>query len=205
MGHQLSFKGSDSENKKDVGNIWRYATTELLGWTPEEAIKNLDNEIVDRLLLNKTFVGLNFDREHTYIADYRFILQYAFPDQIRYDSYTECISEYEKFAKLGKWSHDPSLISSQRFLYDGDGIHRANWCLRYVISLYMGDMAMDEKYKFFADTQKALKWIKTKNHARSCEMLYESPLSYFHASIKEKDSFLYSALVVRNKMAEIKL
>ena len=200
LNFQLSFKGNDTENKKEVGNIWRYAITHLLGWTPEEALKNLNNETVDRLLLNKTFCGLNFDREHSYIADYRFILQYAFPDKIKYDGYAETIAEYEKFAKIGKWSHDPANYKQpKRFFSDGDGIQRANWCLRYVTNLYMGDMTNEEKYRFFADTENAIEWIKGKNLLRAMDYLYEEPLPYFHAANSERDPFMYYAFTVRNK------
>ena len=199
LNFQLSFKGGESDNKKEVGNVWRYAITELLGWTPEEALKNLNNEIVDRLLLNKTFCGLNFDREHSYISDYRFILQYAFPEKIRYDSYVETIAEYEKFAKLGKWAHDPSNAKQpKRFFSDGDGNQRASWCLRYVTDLYMGDMTIEEKYKFFADEEKAMEWLKGKALYRAMDYLYGTPLPYFHAASLEKDPFLYNAYLVKN-------
>ncbi len=198
LNFQASFKGSPSENKKEVGVIWRYAITELLGWTPEEALKNLNNEIVDALLLNKTFQGIDFDREHSYIADYRFILQYAFPDRIRYDMYTETIAEYEKFAKLGRWASDTTPYKQpKRFFTDADGIRRANWCLRHILDVYMGELNNEEKYKFFADTTKASRWLKSKGLERPNEYLFDGPLDYFHSANKDKDGLIFASWLAK--------
>ncbi len=198
---QISFKGNAVENRVEVGNIWRYAITKLLGWTPQEALKYLTNEIVDALLLNKTFVGLNYDREHTFIADYRFILQYAFPKEIKYDMYAEAIAEYERVAKLGIWKNDKSNYKFPKsFFTDENGPERAKILFRYAVNIYLGDTNPDDRYKFFANKSRATRWINAKKLSKPLKVMYESPLEFYHDAIpfREKDEFLYRALLLKD-------
>lgn len=194
---EASFKGSPSENRKEVGHIWRYAIEELLGWTPEEALKNLDSDMVEALMLHLTFAGLDYEPKKTYISDYRFILQYAFPESIKYDFVAETISEYEHVAKLGIWQNDDSKYKyAKNFFSDNNGTSRANILLRHVVNLYLGDLSLKEKYIFFAeDYGKAERWIKKKClGAPLITEMYSSPLEYFHRALpqSERSELLYN-------------
>ncbi len=205
---QVSFKGTLAENQVEVGNIWRYAITKLLGWTPEQALKNLNNEIVDSLMLNKTFVGLGFDREHSFISDYRFILQHAFPDEIRYDMYTETIAEYERIAKLGIWKNDKNNYKFPKsFFVDENGADRAKILFRYALDTYMGDYTIEEKYKFFADRIKATKWINSRKLGKPYRVMYSTPLDFLHDALpfKDKDMFLYNSLKLKAECDAIEM
>ena len=198
---EASFKGSPTENKKEVGHIWRYAIEELLGWTPEEALKNLDNDMVEALMLHKTFAGLDYEPKKTYVSDYRFILQYAFPESIKYDFVQETLSEYEHVAKLGMWKNDTEDYKyPKNFFGDNNGAARANILLRHVVNTYLGDMSLKEKYVFFADFIGARNWIKKYflDTPVTTEM-YMSPLEYFHRSLPqtERSELLYNACKLR--------
>ncbi|MBP3784572.1 MAG: hypothetical protein J6I68_15105 [Butyrivibrio sp.] len=197
---EASFKGTPAENKKEVGHIWRYAIEELLGWTAEEALKNLDSNIVKALMLNTTFAGLGYEPKKTYISDYRFILQYAFPESIKYDFVAETIAEYEHVAGLGMWQNDPEKYKyAKNFFSDENGISRGNILLRHIVNLYLGDMSLKEKYMFFSqDSAKAKKWIR--NHYLDAPLkTYSSPLDYFHNALPpgERSDLLYNACQFR--------
>lgn len=189
-----SFKGGFKENCIEVGNIWRYAVTRLLKWTPEEAVAYMTDEIVDTLCLDKTFVGIGFERSSRYISDYRFILQYAFPDKVHFDLRKQAIAEYERVAKLGTWANDETTYKfPKKFFLDTDGISRSAYLLTHVVSLYLGDLSLEEKYDFFSDQKKAAKWLSGKKLDMPLKLIFKTPLEYFHYSLPfdEKDNLLF--------------
>lgn len=192
-----SFKGTERENCIEVGNIWRYAVTRILRWSPEEALRYLTTDIVETLCLDKTFSGINFLPGNKYFPDYGFILQYAFPNQIKYDFKKETLTEYQHVAKLGVWTHDTGKYRyPKKFFVGVEGIQRAEFLLQYVVSMYLSHMTLTEQYDFFADTQKALKWLAKKKLDVPVKLMYnESPLEYFHYSLeyKEKNVLYYWA------------
>lgn len=92
------------ERQAVVGDVWRYAITELLGWTAQEATIYLTAEIVQKLKLD-VFIkkGLQKDPDKCFIADdYRVALQYAFPDVITYSFKDETIREYRRMERAKK-------------------------------------------------------------------------------------------------------
>ncbi len=209
LGKRLNFKvafdGPEADRKKAVGYIWEYAITHLLRWTPEQALKYLDNDIVDTLCLNRTFQGLNFDRGHSYIADYRFILQYAFPDRIKYDMRAETIAEYEKSAKLGIWKNDKNEYKLPKAFYtDENGKDRIKIIMKYCLNMFMGDLNVVDRYKFFADPVKGKKWYLKRKLGEPYRTYADTPLEFYHNNIpfKDRDEFLYRALQMKRECDE---
>ncbi len=190
-----SFKGTFKENCEEVGNIWRYAVTHLLKWSPKEAEKYMTDKIVDMLCLDKTLAGIGFNRTGSYISDYRFVLQYAFPKEIQFDERKQAIAEYDRVAKIGKWEYDDVPYKfPKKFFVDNSGIDRARYLLEYVVGLYLaGRMSQEDLYEFFSKKQKASRWLASKKLEVPIKIIYESPLDFFHYSlpIAEKDDFLY--------------
>ena len=195
---EVSFKGTPEENRAEVGNVWRYAVEHLLRWSPEVALRNLDSDTVKALYLDKTLEvdGIGYDLKKSYIKDYRFILQYAFPESIKYDLRAETIAEYEHVAGLGKWKNDYNEYKyAKRFFSGNNGILRAGILMRHVCNLYLGDMSKKDKYIFFANYSSACKWLDEKCLKTPLTSIYSSPLEYFHDSLplSEKSEILYNA------------
>ena len=60
--------------------------------------------------------------------------------------------------------------------------------MQYVVSMYLSDMTLMEQYDFFADTQKALKWLTKRKLDVPVKLMYNnSPLEYFHYSLPYED------------------
>lgn len=192
---ECSFVGTEREKYIEIGNIWRYAITHLLKWTPEEALVYLTDDIVKELHLDKTLKAIGYEKNgRKCIVDYSFILQHAFPDKIKFDIRKEAIAEYEKIAKIGKWANDNEPFKyPKKFFLDCDGIIRANCLLLYVTSLYLSDMTISEQYEFFSDTSKAKRWLKKKCLDSPIKLIYKNPLEYFHDSLpyNQKDEYIY--------------
>lgn len=202
-----SFKGDTKDNEVAIGNIWRYAIRNILHWTPQMAERYLTDEIVDKLQLNKTFIAIGFDREKTYMKDYRFILKYAFPNEIKYDLVEQTIDEYEKVAKIGRYSNDTEAKKySKKFFIGTDGIKRAQILLRHVISLYLSSYTVNELYRFFAE-KKAVRWLQNKRLGTPLKLIYTTPLDYFHDSLRfdQRDDCTYYQCKIANIVAKTDL
>ena len=197
----VSFKDPDNKlgNMIEAGNIWRYAITNLLHWTPQEALLYLNDQIIRALKLNKTYEALGIDSKCTNIPDYRCILQYAFPDEIKYDIKTEAIEGYERIIKAGKWANNTEKSKYPKGFFDGkDGITRSAAILNYAINNFLSYMTTEELYEFFAKKAQAKSWLTEKKMNVALKFTYESPLDYLHYSLpfNKKDNLYYYAEVV---------
>ncbi len=125
--------------RRMAGTIWNYAITHYLGWTAQEADTYLTAEIVEKLLLHRVYKRINLDPARVLFGNYRFILQYAFPGEIKYDICEEAIEEYDKVCKIGKWKNNTEVHKyPKKFFYGIEGEKRANVLLNYAIAMYMG-------------------------------------------------------------------
>ena len=207
MGKKTNFRKtnllSSKDREKKVGNIWNYAITELLNWTPKEASKFLTEEIVVKLKLDKTYPIIGYVPTQTYKGDFRKFLQYAFPDQIKFDFVEETLEEFKHVAKIEKWSNDKGFYRYPKNFFRGnEGLQRARICLQYVLSLYMSDYTIEEQYEFFSDDKKANIWLKKYSLLSPAKMIFQSDyLFYYHYSLRneQKDELIYNALVVTKR------
>ena len=194
LNFKISFNGDLGYRKRAVGAIWRYAVTNLLHWTPQEAEVYMTQEIVLMLHLEKTLNPLGIPASDLkYIYNFRAFLQYAFPDQIKYDDRQEVIDLYKRSAKLEEWENDPNSHQIKKKFFLGiEGQYRAKIVLDYLLKQYFSDSTVDELYEWFANTKKAKKWLKSKKVDQPISSTY-SPLDFLHdsLSIGKKDEFLY--------------
>ncbi len=169
---------------KIAGVIWRYAITHLLKWDAKTAEKYMTTEIVEKLKLNKVLTKIGYKKKKMYAGNYQFILQYAFPDEIKFDKRARAIAAYQRKVHLGKWVGDKTEYRYPKKFFTGeDGIENSNIVLRYVINQYMGDMSTQELYDFFADERAAKEWLINKELGEPITIVYESPLEYLHYAL----------------------
>lgn len=192
----FSFKGTYEENLIEAGNIWRYAITHLLKWTPAQAETHLTGEIVHKLKLDSVYKKIPIDPTKAFWSDYRFILQYAFPGEVVYSLRGETLTEYFKVCKMGRFVNDKSVENTRlpkMFFMDENGEKRARILLGYCINTYLSDMTCEELYSFFADKKEISKWLKQKNLFVPMQLIYGNPLDYLHETLPyiKKDDFLY--------------
>jgi len=198
---RVSFKNGENSkgNMIEAGNIWRYAITNLLKWTPEEALLYLNYDIVRSLKLHFTFEALGIDPKTTYIADYRYILQHAFPGEIHYDINVEAVEEYEKMINIAKWRNNNINFKYPKGFFDGiEGTQRANIIMNYAVKTFLSFMPLDEQYAFFADSANARRWLEEKKLDLALKYTYHTPMEYFHESLPlgERDNLFYYTEII---------
>ncbi len=212
----LSCLGDDEKNgsmsvvpmkeiKRRIGYVWRYAIENLLGWTPQQALVYITDDIVKQLCLDKTLkkIGFNFKKE--YAGHYEFVLQYAFPNEIRFDVREQAISEWERWRhgdRSGHWKNKKQKYKyPKNFFSDIYGIDRANYLMKHVVGMYLSDKSLKDQYLFFADKKDSRKFLSKHNLAKPIGIVYNTPLDYFHNALSpfERDNFLYYSLKLRDE------
>ena len=205
--HMFSDRQPLEYRRKKAGLIWNYAITHYLGWTAKEAVLYMTSDIAEKLLLNRVYKHIEVDPARVFFRDYRFILQYAFPGEIKYDIRTEAIAVYERVCKLGKWCNNTENYRYPKKFFSGiEGQQRADTLLNYVVAMYMGDRSSEEMYDFFSQHAKAKKWITAKCLDVPLDLIYnDEPLDYFHTAIDErvKDDLLYYSNKTRIYLTQI--
>ena len=200
------------DRRIEAGNIWRYAVTHLLKWTPEQAAVYMTESLARMLYLDKTYEKTGFKKTIDGTPDFRVLLSYAFPKRIRIDEKAEAIEEYKHKAKLEKWGNECVPYEYPKGFFIGkEGIQRATWLLEYVINLYLRDnMTNKDLYAFFAPKKKAKKWLASKDLDYPLKIIYKNALDYYHYSLafEYRDDFLYNFHrineVYKEKVREIK-
>ncbi len=193
-------------NKREFGVIWRYAISELLGWTPQEAVKYLNSDVVKAMKLNTTFYAINFSTKHRFIGDYKMAIQLAFPEEKIYDFKAETIAEYKKVAKKDEWANDPSPNRyNKKFFLDFEGFDRAQIIMNWLIKRYCSDMTPIELYEMFSDEEKAHNFMVTHHLETPTELLYANDMyEYFQDAYDKSSDYLFHKTqinkAVKNKM-----
>lgn len=190
-----------SELERITGVVWKYAITEILHWSADDALNYLTPDIVSLLKMDVLYAALKLSRRN---FDYRYLLSKAFPKEIKYDERTRTIEEYEHVLGIGKWNGSEYQFRKKFFTSDG-GSERASICLAYAINHFLEPMTMTQLYAFFADTVNANKWLKKMNLKNVAKLLHGDPLTYFHYSIghSQRDYFLYYNYMFNREYAEI--
>ena len=190
--------------RKKAGFIWRYAITYYLKWTPLEAVHYLTADIVEKLMLNRLYKKMEIDPERMIFDDYRFVLQYAFPGEVKYDIGLEAFEVYQRCFRTGRWRNSTEEYKlPKKFFYGPEGEQRANAILNNLVSLYLGDKTTEELYDKFSRKPSARKWLREKNLGEPLMQIYDNePLEFFHAAMDEthKDDLFYYAAKIRDNV-----
>jgi len=199
---EIAFTDSVEWNKKAAGIIWRYAIETLLGWTPEQALIYLNQELVKSLKLDKTLVKIGYEYSAKKFFDYRYVLQYAFPESVSYTVAEDARAEYERVAKLGQWSDDKEDYKFHKNYFAGsEGAVRASEVLNYAISIDLNHLDDYGLYEFFGNKKDATEWLKKRNIEINIKSLFKTPLEYYHYSlpVSEANNVYYINEWLKNK------
>lgn len=188
-----------------IGAIWRYVITELLGWTAEEARVNMTKKIAKQLKLDKLLEGLDMGScwKSAFNGDYTYVLQYAFPDEIKFNESQQAVEAWFAVNKLGKYSVNKENVRYKKNFFSGERgrEHSIVIMRRGVLGTYFSDCTVDELYNFFGNKKSALKWLERYNLDIVVRTLFDSPLSYFHESlpVQKRNLFFYYQEIIREE------
>lgn len=90
------FSSNKAKGEKIALEICRYVIENILKWTPEEASKRFNREVVDRMKLHSIIKYVEFPVELDDEKDYFYIVYRLYPTQIHFDSRNVIVNVYRK-------------------------------------------------------------------------------------------------------------
>ena len=168
------------KNQKTAIIIIKYAIENILYLTPDEAKKYLNNNVLKHLKLEKIIKNYIKVPKSYRKNRIEYIINLCYPEYANKNKK----KNIKKLFMNVENNHDtylPSLFSEE------DGIFIANELLRLLIDKYLSaQMDIYDLYDFFSSDE-GYDFIKKHKLYDAMKIFYDSPLSYFHFSLKEEN------------------
>lgn len=126
-----------------------YVIRHVLHWTPQEAVVNLNHDIVETLLLDKVIKCVD-DELKLDKNDYRWLLSKIYPKEVHYNFAEETLGYWKKALEY-TIRRTKTSYPSGFFAYEKRGKDRAITIMDYLLSEYFQDATLPEIYRFFGD------------------------------------------------------
>ena len=190
-------KIADAKQKEALA-IVRYAVTELLEWTPQDAMDSMNEEIMEQLRLDKIITYIRYPKDLSKKKDFNWMIHLAFPNETRYDVGEQVLKLYQR-VKSGELKRFPKRV------FEGDnGAQKLAILLKDFISKNLVAKSVAELYEIFGDSAKGNVLMHDAKLFYAYHELYDTPLEYLHESLgSSRDEFLYSYYQYMSALTEI--
>ena len=199
---KILFKGSQGQNKRELGVVIRHIVLDVLGWLPSDCLRNFTDEILDITLIERMLKCTGYTKD-----DLPEVLSFAFPKELPFDRKKSVVEALCKKAHLGKYAYDSREYRLPKDFFTGlEGNENVNICMRYLVTEYLIEdrptesprdyipqSSVPELYKFFSEERKAKIWLKRHGMDHALLAVESLPLRLFNGclSYNECDNFLY--------------
>lgn len=174
-----------ASKENDALAVVRYAVTNILGWTPQEAFIFFNKEIMQKLKLDQACKYIQFPRDLSPNSDYWWIIYKAFPAQVSFEPYQRVLNMYKRLLK-GEIKHFP------RNVFDGaEGAEYLNSLLHYFISENIPANTVEDLYDAFGHSTNIVKELKKAKLFYAYKNKFYSPLDWLHSSLEDESNSLY--------------
>ena len=174
-----------ASKENDALAVVRYAITNILGWTPQEAFVFFNKEVMQKLKLDQACKYIQFPRDLSPNSDYWWIIYKAFPTQVSYEPYQRVLNMYKRLLK-GEIKHFP------RNVFDGtEGAEYLNSLLHYFISENVPANTVEDLYDAFGHSANIVKELKKAKLFYAYKNKFYSPLDWLHSSLEDESNSLY--------------
>lgn len=174
-----------ASKENDALAVVRYAITNILGWTPQEAFVFFNKEVMQKLKLDQACKYIQFPRDLSPNSDYWWIIYKAFPTQVSYEPYQRVLNMYKRILK-GEIKHFP------RNVFDGtEGAEYLNSLLHYFISENIPANTVEDLYDAFGHSANIVKELKKAKLFYAYKNKFYSPLDWLHSSLEDESNSLY--------------
>ncbi len=190
--YHFYLSGTPKEKENGALAIVRYIVSDLLGWTPQEALACMNRHVAEEMHVDKLLVYVDFSKDVAKEDDYDYVIYRAFPNEVDYNPYKKIIKLYRKIL-----SGDKVKFPKRYFNKTPDGYMRANCILLYAIqtNLVFQESDMLGLFKYFSNAPAINKKLKEWKILAACKMLYDGDaLAFLHNTVDggEETDFLYN-------------
>lgn len=188
---------ADAKQKEALA-IVRYAVTELLGWTPQDAMDSMTDEIMKQLRLDKIITYIRYPKDLSKKKDFGWMIHLAFPNETQYDVSDQVLKLYQR-VKRGELKRFPKRV------FEGEnGAQKLAVLLSDYISKNLVAKNIEELYEIFGDNARGNVLMHDARLFYAYHELYDTPLEYLHESLgRDRDEFLYSYHQYMSALGEI--
>ncbi len=178
-------KRNKARGEQYAYELFRIAIEIFLHWTPEQASKRLNQEVIKKMRLDIALSYINLPDEALASNDYSWILHKLYPE-IPYNIEEQTIAVYDAVlsGKRNKWPKN---------YFEGiEGYDRACICLRKMIETHMHWDNVEDLHKQFAGNE-GMKMLKQYRLNKIMSTIFGDPLSYLYAALppEQRDPFIY--------------
>ena len=189
--YKLNLLFVDISKQDAMIQLVTYAINNILHYTPEEAVTLLSDDILSMLKLKKNVDNfISYPAGLTQEEKIKYLVSLCFPDTIHFNFKKYAINIYKDVSE-GNGSY-PNMFFSNDFKELVSSI-----CLTYAISrdlIPQKTKNIEELYEFFADTKKAMAYLKSVKLDMPAKKIYlGSTLDFLHFSLDPRNQswFLY--------------
>ena len=177
----IFFSYTVQQNHEEACYLFRYFFEKVMDWSPWDALNYLNKDVVDTFNLRKAYSNFNWPKE---LKDGRFAYPYVahmcYPDVVKdFDRTRLWIMEYNQILSGGQRK------ATDMFDADNDGFDKSRILLNYYMGHHPNEKfkSLEDMYQFFADDEKAKKFLKKIKLIEPCENYFDTALEYFHQSL----------------------
>lgn len=185
----------DAETAKakeaDALAVVRHIITNILGWTPQEAIDHMTGEIIDMLRIDRLAAYVIYPTD-VYEKDdrrdgYPWLISRAFPGKTSYNMRDQLLKVYEKVKNR-------ELKQFPRYTFRGqDRDKKLSILLCDYISKNIPSGSVQDLYKAFSTPEKGNVILRKACLYYPYKDYYETPLLYLHIALGDRaDDFLFN-------------
>lgn len=174
------FDGEPQQKERAALDIIKYAVEVILRWSPKEMAAKFNQEVINRLKLNKIVSYVSFPPEADKKRDYFVYAHKLYPDVIKLDLYTLTILTYNNV-------HEKHLVKFPKGFFDDNlGRTRALLCMNHALSRDGNFTSKQDLYKAFTETSGA-QFIQRHRLDLARRLSWELPIDYVHESLAQND------------------
>lgn len=183
-------------NELVATEIFKYAIEKILHWTPQEAYKLLDANIIEILKLRQFVKYISFPPEFDPKFDFYYIVARIYPKTIKVNIKERTLIIYERILSGDIGPGGRVATRFPQHFFDGrDGEMRAIFCLKYAIQNYGSFKNINDMYRIFAGPE-GREFLRKVKLNQACEVLFDFPIDYFHSVFSESqqkaNEFIYT-------------
>lgn len=184
IGKKNSFSGyffndTAEKNERKALHVIDFAIKTYLGWTPQEAILNLNWEILKSLKLDLLTKYIMFPPEMDERDDMYIVTGKLYPKLVKLDAQEITLKVYKRVLEKDLYKFPKEYLSG-----DQQGRNRAIICFQYMLAQFTNFKNIQEMYEFFS-TSGGPKLLKKYRLNVACVSTYEHPIDFLHAALPE--------------------
>lgn len=173
------FSENQEKNEAKALFVIKFAIKNYLCWSPQQAIDNLNWDIINFLKLDSVIKYISFPPEIDEKDNMYILTGKLYPNLVKINSKEITLKVYKRVLEKDLYKFPKEYLSG-----DQQGKYRAIICFQYMLQQFTNFNSTQEMYKFFASSNGPKLLKKYRLNVASVSM-FEHPVDFLHAALPE--------------------